>query len=174
LRSVSHSRHEVTPPRFRSLMSSFPSGVSIVTALDEDRAPWGMTCSALCSVTVDPPTLLVGIRAESPTLRAATRSGLFTVNLLHARGRQTAELFASGDPERFRLIPWRLPEGDGGPHLTEAAHTVADCRVTRTVEVGKQRIVFGEVFRITEMAEPEPLLYGLRQYSSWEHDHKRS
>lgn len=166
--SVSYSTHEVTPPRFRGLMSSFPSGVTIVTAVDGSGVPWGMTCSALCSVTVDPPTLLVGLRDESPTLRAMTHSGLFTVNLLHAGGRRTAELFASGDPARFGAVPWRLPDGDGGPHLTEAAHTVADCRVSNAVVVGRQRVVFGEVFRITELSEPEPLLYGLRQYSAWD------
>ncbi len=95
------------------------------------------------------------------------QSGVFAVNLLHARGRKTAELFASGTPERFRLTAWRFPEGHGGPQLTEAAHTVADCRVTHTVSVGEQRVVFGEVFCITELAEPEPLLYGLRRYGSW-------
>jgi flavin reductase (DIM6/NTAB) family NADH-FMN oxidoreductase RutF len=161
LEPVTPSAHDVTPPRFRGLMSSFPSDVSIVTARDADGTPRGMTCSALwCSVTVDPPTLLVGIRAESPTLRAAVRSGRFP----RAADRRTVLLRAT---ERFRLTAWNLPAGGGGPHLTEAAHTVADCRITHMVDVGQQRIVFGEVFRITELTKPEPLLYGLRQYGFW-------
>lgn len=104
-----------TPSDFRTFMSGFPSGVAIVTSLDDAGRPWGMTCSALCSVTVEPPTLLVGMRAESPTLKAVLRSGQFAVNLLHAEGRGTAELFASGDPDRFDATTWRLPPAPADP-----------------------------------------------------------
>ncbi|MFJ9418938.1 flavin reductase family protein [Streptomyces sp. NPDC101227] len=161
------AREETTPARFRSLMTGFPSGVAIITAEDTDHRPWGMTCSALCSVTVEPPTLLVGMRIDSPTLAAAMRSGRFAVNLLHAKGQETAELFASGDPDRFAVTVWDAPAGRGGPHLTEAARAVADCRITQTVRVGGQRMVFGQVYGIRELADTEPLLYGLRAYRSW-------
>ncbi|MDT0464468.1 flavin reductase family protein [Streptomyces gibsoniae] len=167
METTQSSHHMSTPARFRSLMASFPSGVSIVTAVGDGQAPWGMTCSAVCSVAVDPPTLLVGMRVESPTLAAAVHSGVFAVNLLHARARGYAELFASADPHRFGAIRWHRPEGGGGPHLVDAAHTVADCRITRTVRVAGQRIVFGEVFRITELSDTKPLLYGFRGYASW-------
>ncbi|MDH6709599.1 flavin reductase (DIM6/NTAB) family NADH-FMN oxidoreductase RutF [Kitasatospora sp. MAA19] len=156
-----------TPSDFRTFMAGFPSGVSIVTSLDDTARPWGMTCSALCSVTVEPPTLLVGMRAESPTLKAVLQSGAFAVNLLHADGRGTAELFASGDPDRFDTTTWRLPPGAGGPHLVRDAHAVADCRVGQVVPVGGQRMVFGEVVRITELSDAPPLLYGRRQFSTW-------
>ncbi|MBL1115315.1 flavin reductase family protein [Streptomyces sp. 110] len=159
-----------TPDRFRSLMAGFPTGVSIVTAIGDASRLWGMTCSALCSVTLHPPTLLVGIREQSPTLTAILSSGVFTVNLLHAQGRDTADLFASGAPDRFSRVTWALPDGASGPHLMEAAHAVADCRVSQTVHVGGQRVVFGEVRRITVLAEPKPLLYGLRQYSAFPDD----
>ncbi|MFI9050841.1 flavin reductase family protein [Streptomyces sp. NPDC053427] len=161
------AREETTPARFRSLMTGFPSGVAIITAVDADGRPWGMTCSALCSVTVEPPTLLVGMRIGSPTLAAAMHSGRFSVNLLHAKGQETAELFASGDPDRFAVTVWDAPAGHGGPHLTEAARAVADCMITQTVRVGAQRMVFGEVHGVRELADTEPLLYGLRAYRSW-------
>ncbi|TRV73033.1 flavin reductase family protein [Streptomyces sp. 130] len=165
--SLSSSVRPGTPMAFRSLMAGFPTGVSVITALDEHDRPWGMTCSALCSVTVEPPTLAVGMRGESPTLAAALHRGRFTVNLLHAEARGSAELFASGDPDRFDAVDWSLPEGAGGPHLTRAAHAVADCRIVHSVRIGGQHMVFGEVFRITELTEPRPLLYGLRTYGSW-------
>ncbi|SHN33124.1 MULTISPECIES: flavin reductase family protein [Streptomyces] len=161
------TREATGPDRFRALMSGFPSGVAIITAVDEDHRPWGMTCSALCSVTVDPPTLLVGMRSQSPTLAAALHTGTFAVNLLHAKGQETAELFASGDPDRFAVTAWDTPAGGAGPHLTEAARAVADCRITETVRVGGQRMVFGEVYGIRELADTEPLLYGLRSYRAW-------
>jgi flavin reductase (DIM6/NTAB) family NADH-FMN oxidoreductase RutF len=126
-----------------------------------------MTCSALCSVAVEPPTLLVGMRGESRTLRAVLDSGRFTVNLLQAVAQDVAELFASGDAHRFDRAGWALPANAAGPHLVKAAHSVADCRVGQMVRVGHQRIVFGEVYRITRLADPEPLLYGLRCFNNW-------
>ncbi|MFG3497203.1 flavin reductase family protein [Streptomyces sp. NPDC047928] len=160
-----------TPDSFRSLMAGFPSGVAVITAADGDDKPWGMTCSALCSASVEPPTLLVGMRLESPTLAAAMHSGRFTVNLLHAAARDTAALFASGAPNRFDLVTWHTPDDAGGPHLTRDARAVADCRVTQTVRIGGQRMVFGEVYRISEPADDRPpLLYGLRRFASWPTD----
>jgi flavin reductase (NADH) len=152
---------------FRDFMAGFPSGVSIVTALGTGHVPYGMTCSALCSVAVEPPTLLVGMRGESRTLSAVVGSGRFAVNLLQAVARDTAELFASREQRRFDQAGWVLPVDAAGPHLLKAAHSVADCRVVRIVRIGPQRIVFGEVYRLTRLAEPEPLLYGMRSFNCW-------
>ncbi|MFD1546322.1 flavin reductase family protein [Nonomuraea guangzhouensis] len=158
---------ERLPGRFRGFMAGFPSGVAIITATDRQGKQWGMTCSAMCSASVEPPTLIIGVRAASPTLRALLDSGSFAVNLLHERARETAELFASGDPDRFDLVAWEHESGYGGAHLYEAAHSVADCRVSQSVLVGPQRMVFGEPFRISTLTEARPLLYGMRRYGRW-------
>lgn len=168
--STRQSRGRTTPPRFRALMAGFPSGVAIVTAVDADREQRGMTCSSLCSVTPEPPTLMVGMRVESPTLRAAMHSGTFAVNLLHAGGQSAARLFSSGDPDRFDRVAWQAPQGAAGPHLTEVSRAVADCRITQTLRIGGQRMVFGEVYAVRELADGAPLLYGLRRYSAWPAD----
>ncbi|MEV7868926.1 flavin reductase family protein [Streptomyces sp. NPDC088124] len=162
----------VAPTQFRSLMSTFPSGVSIVTTSDLDGQPWGMTCSSVCSVAVEPPTLLVCLREGSPTLAAMVRRSTFAVNLLHARARSTADLFASGTPHRFDLVRWSVDSEAAGPHLSDDAHAIADCRISRTVRIGDHTVVFGEVFRVEHPAADvadnrSPLLYGLREYSSW-------
>lgn len=156
---------EMTGNAFRAMMSRFPTGVTIVTCSGVDGVPRGMTCSSICSVALDPPTLLVGVRSASPTLAALLRRGRFAVNMLHEKGRGAAELFASGDPDRFDRIPW-VP-GPGGPHLTLHGHTAADCVVTGSQEVGDHVVVFGEISGITEYVDRPPLLYGLRGYRSW-------
>jgi flavin reductase (DIM6/NTAB) family NADH-FMN oxidoreductase RutF len=152
---------------FRALMARFPTGVAVVTTLDEHGAPRGMTVSSVCSVTLSPPTLLVCLRKGSPTLDAVLEQGRFTVNFLHGQAQTVAELFASGAPDRFDLIPWELPPDAGGPHLHEDAHSVADCRVSRTEHVGDHIVVFGEVFAVSERQDRAPLVYGLREYRSW-------
>ncbi|MFE5810269.1 flavin reductase family protein [Streptomyces sp. NBC_01232] len=152
---------------FRSLMSEFPTGVCAVTARDLDGEPWGMTCSSVTSVALAPPTLLVNLRVGSPTLRSLLNSGSFSVNFLHAEAQETAELFASGNPDRFALTPWEQPPGPGGPHLVRDAHTVADCEVVLTQRMGDHVTVYGEVRRISRQHSLPPLLYGQRQFRSW-------
>ncbi|MCS0606274.1 flavin reductase family protein [Streptomyces sp. LP11] len=150
-------------------MSLFPTGVAVVAALDAAGRPWGMTCSSLCGVSLDPPVLLVCVRSGSPTLDALEGSGAFSVNLLHHRARNVAELFASGDPDRFRRTPWRLPDAAAGPHLPDAAQAVGDCRVHEARRVGDHTVVFGRVLRVSvgTGSERAPLLYGLRRYAAW-------
>ncbi|GAB7065212.1 flavin reductase family protein [Streptomyces mexicanus] len=151
----------------RPLMSCFPSGVSVVTALDADGAPRGMTCSSLASVALDPATLVVCLRTAGPTPRAALAGGRFAVNLLHEEARPVSDLFASGAPDRFTRTEWHLPLGAGGPHLTRAALAVADCEVVHTVEIGDHTAVFGRVAKVTLADGGEPLLYGRRRYARW-------
>lgn len=151
---------------FRAMMGRFPTGVAVVTTIDVDGTPRGMTCSSVCSVTLEPPTLLVCLRNGSPTLDAILRSGTFAVNLLHDRAQSVAQLFASGDPDRFDSTEWVDDPTTAGPHLAGDAHTIADCAVTRAEPVGDHVVVFGEPHRVTEHHGP-PLLYGLRSYHAW-------
>ncbi|MER5262792.1 flavin reductase family protein [Actinosynnema sp. NPDC002837] len=160
------ARHRVD---VRRLMVGFPTGVSVVTAQAGDRKPWGMTCTSLCSVAPDPPSLLVCLRRGSPTLDAVLESSALAVNLLHRNARSTAELFASGAPDRFERVPW-VPAPNGGPHLVDAAHTIADCAVSANHAVGDHVVVLAEIAGITSLRTPAPLLYGMRRYGTWAED----
>lgn len=159
----------VAPQDFRALMSGFPTGVGIVTTFQADGRPIGMTCSSICSVSLAPsPTLLVCLRKGSPTLAAMLGTGTFALNLLHEGGRSAAELFASGDPDRFDRVEWRADDGFGGPHLPADSHVTADCEISQYNAVGDHEAIFGKVTGVT-MKDPEraPLLYGRRQYAVW-------
>ncbi|GGQ73676.1 flavin reductase family protein [Streptomyces flaveolus] len=156
------------PADFRTLMAGFPTGVTVVTTTGPDGAHRGMTLTSLCSVSLEPPVLLVCMRRGSPTLDAVQDGRRFAVNLLHRRARATAELFASGAPDRFDRVPWRTGDDAAGPHLVDAAHTIADCTVTNDQVVGDHVVIMGRVTRVTRMAEEQhPLLYGLRRFATW-------
>lgn len=155
------------PEGFRVMMRGFPTGVAVVTAADLAGQPWGMTCTSICSVTLNPPTLLVSMQYDSATLEAIQAGGLFTVNLLHADARDTAELFASGTRNRLDHVRWHRPFGSGGPHLPQDALAVTDCRLIRCDRVGDHEVVYGNPCRLMWFPGLVPLLYGQQQFRSW-------
>src|SRR5262245_12636119 len=91
---------------FREFMSSFATGVAIVTAFDRGGRPHGLTCTSLASITLVPPTILVSLDTASGTLAAIRDGGRFAVNLLHSGAKPTAELFASAAGDRFDRVSW--------------------------------------------------------------------
>lgn len=150
---------------YRQLMSTFPTGVAVITGLDADGAPRGMTCSSIASATLLPPTLLVCLRIGSGTLSAVTAHGEFAVNLLHDGGQRVAELFSRAEANRFSRVPWRLSEA-GLPWLVQDAFAVAECKVSDLHTVGDHVVVLGEVTRIAQVTGT-PLLYGMRRFAAW-------
>ncbi len=153
-------------------MSAFCTGVTIITAVDRDGRPHGLTCTSLTSVTLAPPTLMVCLNIASGTLGAIRDSGRFAVNLLHDRGRRAAEVFSSAAHDRFERFPWQHGKA-GQVLLVEDAFAMAECRVAEAVAVGDHVAVFGEVVNV-EQTEETPLLYGMRRFASWESQAVRS
>jgi flavin reductase (NADH) len=147
--------------RYLDLMSAFPTGVTVVTSVDAEGKPRGMTCSSITSATLLPPTLLVCLRIGSGTLEAIASNGGFAVNLLHAGGQRAAEVFAHPDVNRFARVSWR-PSRSGFPWLVDDAFAVAECQVSDFVKVGDHAVVLG----IAQIAGT-PLLYGMRRFASW-------
>ncbi|MBS2962379.1 flavin reductase family protein [Actinocrinis puniceicyclus] len=150
---------------YRELMSCFPTGVAVVTSLGADGVPRGLTCSALASVTLSPPTLLVCLHLDSGTFRAVRSNGMFAVNLLHSDGQEAAHLFSTPGGDRFSKIRWRT-SASGVPLLVDGAFAHAECRVTGTISVGDHAVVIGEAIAVTRTSAV-PLLYGLRHFSVW-------
>ncbi|MGX8904142.1 flavin reductase family protein [Streptomyces netropsis] len=165
----------VTPDAFRAVMGAHPGGVSVVTSADASGQPYGFACTAVCSVSLDPPMLLVCASNTGSTLPVLAARGAFVVNFLHGPGRRAAEAFASRTAGRFSRVPWEPAPATGLPALREDSHALAECRVERLVPAGDHTVVIGEVLR-TEIAEDPaasggsttaPLLYGMRRYVTW-------
>lgn len=146
-------------------MSGFPSGVAVVTST-ADGEPFGLTCSSLTSVTLEPPTLLVCIGTRSRTLDAISGLGAFGVNLLHARAQRAAEVFAAPSRDRFAAVCWEPRGPDGLPLLTEDSFGFARCELTELRTVGDHALVVGRVTEVIYTPDT-PLLYGLRSFAAW-------
>jgi flavin reductase (NADH) len=151
---------------YRDLMRVFPTGVAVVTTIDAEGRPRGMTCSSLTSISVAGRVLAVGLTSTGTTCHAVRWNGAFAVNLLHVQGEGAARLFSTKNEDRFSQIAWDRSPATGLPWLTEHAFATAECRVAGLFEIGDHTLVVGEVIGVQQTVGT-PLLYGDRGYAAW-------
>lgn len=131
---------------FKSAMRRLAAGVTIITAGHGD-ARRGLTATAVCSVTMEPPTILACVNRNGDALAAILASGTFCINLLSDADEPAALCFAGqGDrrgADKFEPFSWS-ELATGAPALDGALANI-DCRISDTVETGSHVVVFGTV-----------------------------
>jgi flavin reductase (DIM6/NTAB) family NADH-FMN oxidoreductase RutF len=152
----------------RDVLASFPAGVVVVTAMAPDGSPRGLTVSAFCSVSAEPPLVLVCVDKTSNTLPAIQHSGAFTVNILAGGREEVARNFASKRDNKFAAVAWRpwQDAAPAGPILHEDVAAFLVCVVERVVEAGDHWVFIGEVVEVERADESRLLLYHRRSFSS--------
>lgn len=146
----------IGPDALRAILRHFAAGVTVITSVNEDGTPAGMTATAFSSVSLSPPMVLVCVAATAHTRRAIEGRGAFAVTLLAASQETVARRFASKATDKFEGVAWH-PGSTGVPVLDGALATV-ECRVSRTVEAGTHIVIIGEVLAGSH-AGGEPLVY---------------
>lgn len=148
--------------RFRQVLACWASGVTVVTARDGDRVH-GMTVSSFCSVSLDPPLVLVCADRTSNTHELIDRGGVFSVNVLAAGQDALSNRFASKAEEARRFEGLRCAEGANGCPLLPDTVASLDCTVQQAVEAGDHVVYIGEV-RDARVGDAAPLLYYRGRY----------
>jgi flavin reductase ActVB len=147
------------PQRFRATFSGFATSVAIVTAVDADDVPHGMTIGSLCPLSLAPPLLLFCIarsaRAHAP-LCAAER---YCVSLLAQGQEPAARRFADPDADRFAPD---LADYDGLPAIPDALGWLL-CTRHALIDAGDHTIAIAQVEE-ARTQERLPLLYWRRGY----------
>jgi flavin reductase (DIM6/NTAB) family NADH-FMN oxidoreductase RutF len=150
------------PSDFRTTMARFATGVTIVTTA-LDNAYFGLTVNAFCSVSLNPPLILVSLDLGSQTYASIRQSGVFAVNVLTQEQEPLALRFARKDlsSKTFDDIAIRVGVTTGVP-LFAAALARIECRVAHEYPGGDHALMLGEVvsvdYRDDQLAN-EPLLY---------------
>jgi flavin reductase (DIM6/NTAB) family NADH-FMN oxidoreductase RutF len=153
--------------QFREAMSRLACGVVIVTTV-VDGVPWGMTVSACCSVSMDPPLLLVSLAGQTKSAVTIRERGRFGVSILGADSVEVAR-FGSA-PGQPKFIPHFCgPDEEhpvASPNVVGAlAH--ADCTLESEVPAGDHVLFIGRVGRVRGVDAPAtalPLVYYQREY----------
>lgn len=159
---------ETKPPvdsaRFTAAMGLAPTAVYVVTT-DGACGRFGLTVSAVSSVSADPPLVLVCINRRSPAAAAIDGNRAFAVSLLAAANQSYAETFSGrpreGKPFDFANHRWRL--GETGLPLVQDATANFECDIHQHVDAGTHRIFIGRVIA-AHSGSDEPLVYCNRLY----------
>jgi flavin reductase (DIM6/NTAB) family NADH-FMN oxidoreductase RutF/DNA-binding GntR family transcriptional regulator len=150
---------------FRRVISNFMSGVVVITT-EHDGLRHGMTVSAVSSLSLEPPMLLVCLNSASTTQEAVRRSSQFAVNILAEHQGHIAERFARpGSEDKFGGLETR-PGRTGVPVLPDVLATV-ECRVAEVVTGGTHRVFLAEAVH-AEAGEGSPLAYFRGKFGKFE------
>ena len=138
------AERELDPEQFRDVVGHFMSGVTVITATDDGR-DYGMTASAVTSLSLEPPMLLACLNNLSPTQQAITRTRVFAVNVLAEGQHHLARQFAQRREDKFEGLS--IQRGDGDVPLLTDALAVLECAVSHDVIGGTHRVFLARVTR---------------------------
>jgi flavin reductase (DIM6/NTAB) family NADH-FMN oxidoreductase RutF len=145
----------VDPHVLRSVMASYPTGVTIVTSSFDGQLA-GMAANSFTSVSLDPPLVLWCPQRGARTSEAAKRSGRFAIHILKHDQVACARAFVGRDGKRFEAVPHTI-DGNGVPILDDWLALIV-CDVYGVTVAGDHEILLGEVVRC-EKRDSTPLLF---------------
>jgi flavin reductase (DIM6/NTAB) family NADH-FMN oxidoreductase RutF len=147
--------------RFKEVMGNYPTGVTVVTTVDENGVPLGLTVNSFASVSIDPLLILWSIDKNVSSYDAFMKNDKFAVHVLTSDQGDICSLFAMKGKDRFSNCKWELSEHNL-PVIAEASG-VLQCKKFKTVDAGDHTILIGEVVDI-QSENKEPLLYHKRKF----------
>lgn len=163
--------------QFRHVLSNFATGVTVVgarftpvvaSANGSKRKTQlvGFTANAFCSVSLDPPLVLVCIGRQNMSHDTITQSGAFSVNMLDDAQEAVARGFAVSGPAKYEMFK-RLghhPGVTGSPILNDALGWL-DCKLVAAYPGGDHDIIVGEVVALDDRPGT-PLVYYQGKYTA--------
>jgi len=151
----------------RKVMGHFATGVTVVTTHDGAGRCYGLTANAVCSVSLDPPLVLVCVDKRAESHPAFGLSQAFVVNILADEQEQMSRHFAVSGGDKFVDLPCR--NGGTGAPILEGALAHVECRVVATHDAGDHTIYIGEV-ESADSRDGHPLLFFRGKYHQLHRD----
>lgn len=140
---------------FRDVVGRFASGVTVITTT-VDGKQFGTTASAMSSLSMDPPMILICLNKTSETGAAVLTSGTFAVNILAKGQEQLASQFAVKGDDKFAGVA--TTPGVLGDPLIDDTLAAMQCRTVETVTGGTHTVFLAEVVE-ADARDLEPLTY---------------
>jgi flavin reductase (DIM6/NTAB) family NADH-FMN oxidoreductase RutF/DNA-binding IclR family transcriptional regulator len=156
----------IDPGHFRQVLGQFPTGVVVVTTVDEAGTAIGMTVGSFTSVSLDPPLVAFLPDQGSSSWKALREAGTsFCVNVLDAGQEDVGRKVAMRKVDKFSDIEWS-PSPAGNPVIAGAVAWI-DCDTEAIHEAGDHHIVIGRVHALELGEGASPLLFFRGGYGSF-------
>jgi flavin reductase (DIM6/NTAB) family NADH-FMN oxidoreductase RutF len=146
---------------YAEALSALADSVALVSC-EVDGRPWGMTVTAFCSISTDPPTVLVSLGTSTAAAVAIAESGRFGVSVL-AEGQAAIARHGSRPGVEKYLEPFVGRHAPGGTPFIPGAVAQLDCEVVERIPVADHVLFLGRV-RTARSSGGAPLLYHRRAY----------
>ena len=153
----------VDPSLYRRTCARFTTGITVVTVVDQNGHPHGMTVNSFSSVSLEPPLVLVSIDLRNAIMGHFISSSWFAINILAEHQECLSRTFSSPSENRFVGVDWYT--GPSGSPLLEGVLAHLECSVVQKFEAGDHTVLIGEVRR-AEFREGKPLVYFNSSYRS--------
>lgn len=134
---------EIDPTLFRKVMGHYPTGVTVVAAL-EDGHPVGLAIGSFFSVSLDPPLVGFCVARTSTSWPRIEAAGKFAISVLAEDQQATSGRFASKVEDKFEGETWEPSSVTGSPEIAGALAHI-DCTLHSVLEGGDHVIVLGRV-----------------------------
>ena len=141
----------------RNALGRFATGIAVVTAIDPDGHPIGLTVNSFSAVSLNPPLVLWCLDNGSHNLEAFRRASHHAITILAADQQDLSNRFATWPTDRFAGLPWQ-PGLGGAPLLPGACASFEVANETAHL-AGDHTVFIGRVERFTEAPDRAPLLY---------------
>jgi len=151
----------ITREEFRHALGRFASGVTVVTTRAADGHLHGLTVSAFCAVSLEPPLILICIQKTTGSHHAFEESKMFVVNILTESQTHLSNHFASFVEDKFTGIEYD-ENGAGLPVLKDALVNL-ECRLVNSYDGGDHTIFVGQIER-AHVSDGKPLAYFYGSY----------
>jgi flavin reductase (DIM6/NTAB) family NADH-FMN oxidoreductase RutF len=143
---------------FRSVLGRFASGITILTARDKKGGDHGMTASAFCSLSLNPPLVLFCVDHSASMHDLLLSHPTIGISILSSEQEPYSRRFAADENDRFDGIAFSRGERD--VVLLDAALAHMECRIVEHHEGGDHTIFIAEIDRATPQAtDGRPLMY---------------
>jgi flavin reductase (DIM6/NTAB) family NADH-FMN oxidoreductase RutF len=158
-------RVTVAIDQFIAAMRQLAAGVTVVTtAQDGQRA--GLTATSVCSVSAEPPQLLVCVNRAAEAFAMLDAARVMAVNVLSAEQMELADRFAGRSgaqgEARFAVGAWRKL-ATGAPILDDCLASF-DCRIVATLDAGTHTVLVGAVQAVALRSGGMPMVYHDGEY----------
>ncbi len=146
----------------RNALGCFATGITVITALDREQRPMGMTVNSFASVSLEPPLISWCLAKDCHAYDSYMTAEHFAVNILSDQQEDLSQLFASPLEDKFAQTDWQ-PGIYNLPLLTGCIAHI-ECKREQDYPAGDHSILIGQVLNF-DYNNQSPLIFSQCQYN---------